>query len=352
MSEWFERVFLIEKKKKWTGALCFLGGIVSYLIAFLWDGDKTLEYDIALQLGNVLLCGGVLGLLTTVAQAMDIFKEDLEVVLSNHLCKDEYLKRRGDIEDLWKKVSKIIYGNRFETINDELLSAVKEYLPKDKVSYYYRYDVYTSVKWKDNDHGASGKLEVIDVVSFTLVAQSKEEFFHTIKVWTPIKDTNESKYDITEVKLDGKEIESKREEYDEINGEQWRRIEVRLRLAGKDEYPIRYKMTSVYNIKDDNMLGFSAEYIVSDLTVTLSLPKELSATFMSRGTLKEFGIGNSDGDGQLERKYDGIILPRQGYVFALQRKTEDEGKQTIPTPFTGLPRRVERPLVVTKSFKR
>lgn len=338
MDKWIKSIFPIESMKKYSAWFCVAFGVLSYLVAFIWTDNESKSHEIALQAGNVLLCGGVLGLLTTVAQSMGVFKEELAAVLSDHLYEDKCLENRKDIESLWRKVSTIVYGNRFKKINDDLLDAIKEYLPKEKVSYYYKYNIHTSVKWKHDDHGASGELEVTDVVSFTLAAKNKDEFCHPIKMWTPVKGSNDYRTEITEIKLDGEDIEGTDAECDETDGEQLHRIEKRLRLAGKTKYPIKYKRTSVYNIKNDNTLGFNAEYIVNDLTVSLSLPEELSATFVNCGTLKKFSIGNSDGDRQMERKYEGIILPKQGYVFALQHREHNNGQANNQTPQSGVSR--------------
>lgn len=90
-------------------------------------------------------------------------------------------------------------------------------------------------------------------------------------------------------------------------------------FARKYKYEIKYTREKTYNIDDDYYVGFRAKYIVNKLRVCLDLPNEIEAIFTCRGTQKDFeDVGNNVN--RIEKRYRGIVLPRQGYIFALKRK--------------------------------
>ena len=55
------------------------------------------------------------------------------------------------------------------------------------------------------------------------------------------------------------------------------------------------------------------------MTITLNLPDDLKATFICRGTPNDF-IKVKKEENTIEYMYKGLILQRQGYIFALHRK--------------------------------
>ena len=76
--------------------------------------------------------------------------------------------------------------------------------------------------------------------------------------------------------------------------------------------------TPIYNINEDYYIGFRAKYIVNRLRVCLDYPDDIDVIFTCRGTQLDFeDVNNSKR--RIEKKYKGIILPRQGYIFALQK---------------------------------
>ena len=95
--------------------------------------------------------------------------------------------------------------------------------------------------------------------------------------------------------------------------------EQQLTLQGNTKYEIKYTREKTYNINYDYYVGFRAKYIVNKLRVCLDLPNEIDAIFTCRGTQNEFD-DISNNDNRIEKKYRGLVLPRQGYIFALKRK--------------------------------
>ena len=297
-----------------TGAawLFLIVGISLYAVGFFLIDDKSVWSKIAIKVADVLVIGVVLGFITNAAQFIGIFKQDLQDIIYGK----EFIKQRKDLYPLWENLSKELFKNKFPTLHKELLKTVNGYFPKDDVSYYNDYEVHTSIEWMNKEKGI---MKVTDKVAFDLISETTDKIPYQIKTWTTIKDKQEYTNKITQITVNGnkpndiKYIGEKQDVEGSLCQEQ------QLFLQGFTKYEIKYTREKTYNINDDYYVGFRARYIVNKLRVCLDLPDEIDAIFTCRGTQNDFeDISNSNN--RIEKRYRGIVLPRQGYIFALKRK--------------------------------
>lgn len=298
-----------------TGAawLFLIIGLILYWIGFFYFDDSSLYSKISIKIADVLVIGVVLGFITNAAQFIGIFKQDLQDIIYGK----EFIKQRKDIYPLWENLSKELFKNKFPSLHKELLNTVNGYLPKDEVSYYNDYEIHTSIEWVDKDKGI---IKVTDKVSFDLISETTDEIKYPIKSWTKIKDRIHYTNSITQITVNGNKPTDIKYigERQDVEGSLCQ--EQQLSLQGFTKYEIKYTREKTYNIDDDYYVGFRAKYIVNKLRVCLDLPNEIEAIFTSRGTQKDFeDIINKNN--QIERRYRGIVLPRQGYIFSLKQKT-------------------------------
>lgn len=302
----------IKPLKPYTGIFCFVLGVVAYLIAFVWSEAGTTRYDIAMQAGNVLLSGGVLGLLLTMAHSMGIFRRDLEKVLYG----EEFLSKGTDLEGIWMSVSKKLCAREFPGIRDKLFKTIREYFPTDKC-YYENYERDTIIIWESEP---DGKVIVTQTITFTLKAENKSAFTHEIRVWTPVSD--ELRYNTTmgEISVDD-EIVNVEEKINRNLGDKGGVERVyEVPLKGKNQYKVIYRRRASYYLEDDCCEGLDAAYMIKNLNVSLTLPPELKAFFVNHGTLKGFESMRTNGNNMMKRRSKGIVLPHQGYVFVITRR--------------------------------
>lgn len=297
-----------------TGAawLFLILGIGIYIIGFFYIEENSIWNKIAIKVADVLVIGVVLGFITNAAQFIGIFKQDLQDIIYGK----EFIKQRKDIYPLWENLSKELFKNKFPTLHKKLLKTVNGYLPKDEVSYYDDYEVHTSLEWVNKEKGI---IKVTDSVSFNLISETKDEISYTIKTWTTIKDKQDYSNKITQITVNGVKPNIMKDMGEKKDTEGALCKETQLILQGKTKYEIKYTRVKTYNIEDDYYLGFRAKYIVNDLRVCLDLPNDLEATFTCRGTQKDFDDIKNNSN-RIEKKYRGIVLPRQGYIIVLKQK--------------------------------
>lgn len=284
-------------------------GIALYYLGYFQVDQQSIWKEILIKGADILIIGVILGYLSNAAQFLGIFKQDLQDIIYGK----EFIKQRKDIAPLWETVSKQMFKNKFPTIHKEFLKVINEYFPKDEVSYYNDYESHITIEWVSKE---TGIVHVTDNVSFELIADSEEGFEYPLKTWTKVKNRETYENKITELYVNN-EI-PKIEEVGEYKENEDICHEQKVKLKGSIKYEIRYIREKTYNINEDYYIGFRAKYIVNKLRVCLDLPDDIDAIFTCRGTQSDFDdVKNSKR--RIEKKYKSIILPRQGYIFALRK---------------------------------
>lgn len=304
-------MFSCKTIKKSVGIICAIVGFVCYIIAYAFLQKDTLAYDILLNIADVFIIGVVVGYLSSVAQWAGVFKKEIQDIVFGKKLVGE----RKDIEEVWSNVTKQILQNKFSDIHKDLLDAMKMNLPAvDEISYYEDYDSDIVVDWIDKDNGI---IESVETMTFFLISETEKEITLPLKTFT-IGDALKCTVSNPEITVDGKAptIEHKKQMKNE-NGELVDLSNVRLK--GSRRYQVRYVRKKKYNLNNDYFIGLKSQYLIHDLSVSLTLPDGLDATFIERGTNISFIKVKKDKH-NIKMKLKGVIFPKQGYIFALSKQ--------------------------------
>lgn len=293
--------------------LLIIGGILYSIVFFAYELDSPSVWkQIFLKLADVLVIGGVLGFMANASRFLGIFKQDLQDIIYGK----EFLDQRKDIYTVWENLSKKLFKNKFPVIHKDLLKAINDYLPQDEVSYYNDHEAHTNIEWADREKGI---IRVTEDITFDLISETDKAIPYPIKTWTINSKVADYKNDITSITVNGVSATNSLSIKKESKDGDYICSERTLTLKGSTKYSIKYSIVKEYNIREDYYIGFRAKYIVKDLRVSLDLPDDLEATFVCRGTQKDFETINNSKK-RIEKRYRGIILPRQGYIFVLKEK--------------------------------
>lgn len=285
-------------------------GVGLYALGYFGMEKTSIWREVVIKIGDVLVIGVVLGYLSNAAQFLGVFKKDLQ----NIIYGKEFVGQRKDLYQIWETISKHMFKNKFPTIHKDFLNVINGYFPQDEVSFYNDYEQNTTIEWKDKERGI---IKVTDVVSFDLIAETEEKFKYPLKTWTKVKNKETYTNNLSNLLVNKKKpsIET-RDEFEE-EGDICQ--EIYVTLQGATKYEIKYTREKTYNIDEDYYIGFRAKYIVNNFRVCLDYPDDIEVIFTCRGTQKDFEDVRCT-KRRIEKKYKGIILPRQGYIFALRRK--------------------------------
>lgn len=131
-----------------TGLFLFLSCIFDW---FDLEGSHKVWFKLMEKAGDLILISSIISFLIDSAEYLGIFKRELEDVLYD----TKFLKKRNDIEDIWMKVSKVLFQSKFPNISTGLMCAVKNYYSPDenlKLNYYNDYRNIYTVKYDDENH--------------------------------------------------------------------------------------------------------------------------------------------------------------------------------------------------------
>jgi len=313
---------LLSYKHFRSGAawIIFVIGVGLYACGFALMNKDDIWREVVIKIADVLIIGVILGYLSNAAQFLGLFKQDLQDIIYGK----EFLKQRKDISPLWETVSKQMFKNKFPVIHKDFLKVIKDYFPQNEVSFYNSYEVRTTIEWLDRERGI---IKVTDITTLELIAETEDKFVYSLKTWTIVnnnKEFNEPK--IEELLVNNKTVDKvvSKNEYDDSDNN--RCHEYLVPLEGATKYEIQYMREKIYNINEDYYIGFRAKYIVNSLRVCLDFPDDIDAIFICRGTPEDFETVKSakNAKNRIEKRYKGIILPRQGYIFALRTKKHED----------------------------
>lgn len=292
-------------------------GVIAYFIGYFLLPHNSISKEIVIKLADIFVIGVVIGYLTNAAQFLGVFKKDLQDIIY----AKEFVNKRKDLPELWDCISKEMFKNKFSSIHNQFLQVMKWYFPTNEVSYYDDYNVYTTISWVDKEKGI---VKVEDSISFYLISESKDKFVYPMKSWllaAPGKDPQSSISEITINEESYQNISTPEPYKDPKTG--YICQEFNVTLQGSTRYSVKYQREQEYNINDDYYIGFRSLYILNGMKVCLDLPENINATFLERGTQNQFETIKKSKN-RIEMKYKGIVLPKQGYIFALQTTTITE----------------------------
>lgn len=289
-------------------------GILFYCFGYFYIDSTSCWREVVIKIADVLVIGVILGYLSNAAQFLGIFKQDLQDIIYGK----DFVKKRKDLYPLWETLSKELFKNKFPSIHKALLNVINNYFPKDEISYYNDYERHTTIEWINKDKGI---IKVTDYISFELIADSTDSFLYPIKTWTRVINDEVYQDKMIEFLVNRSCIEI--EESNSVKYKDEICLEQKIKLEGSTKYEIQYTREKIYNINEDYYIGFRANYIVNKLRVYLNLPEDIEAMFICRGTQYDFEDVKTHSTKQIDKKYKGIILPRQGYVFALCKKSQN-----------------------------
>lgn len=291
-------------------------GILGYLLAYsnVLKVDKNTN-DIIIKFADVLVIGGFVGFLTNSAQFFGLYKNELEKIIFS----TEYISTKNNVGEMWRKISKIMFEEKFHNISEDLFNIIEQhYICKEEYSYYDNYRIITDVKWNDNK---KEYINVVDNINFNLVTEKKGDIEISFSTWmSGIKSLDDdSNYKCEfKCKINNKDCVGKREYKQEENACLIIDTITIHNSKEKNIYDVNIRRERQYKFELDYDISFRCKFIIKDMAITLNLPSDIKASFICRGTPNNF-IKVKDNQTNKEYLYKGLILQRQGYIFALHK---------------------------------
>lgn len=257
---------------------------------------------------ELLIVGVLFSFIANAGLFSNVFNRELQ----NIIYGNKFIGKRADLEIVWGNLSQKLCGDKFKNISIDLLNTIKSYFPTDAVSYFDNYNIELKVEWIDK---RSGQIRVTQDIHTQIIAETPERFPSPFKSTTP--KGCDCKVRVIELTVNGKSVKQDTIKEQNGNGETIHRHD--LEFEGKLQYDVNFIRERTYSVYKDNFIGFQASHIINRMSVRLTLPEGITADFLSRGTLGDFSNVRQTIN-SFEKRYDGIILPNQGYIIILKTK--------------------------------
>ncbi|WP_313806161.1 hypothetical protein [Flavobacterium sp.] len=270
--------------------------------------------NILQKIGFVGLTSGVFASVLKSIQFTGLFQEELTKIISG----TEFLNNRKDLPDLWKKISKSIYAQKFPEISDLLEDRIlTTYFPMDRN--HYNEDLIVSIVIHDiNDDFIINYTQTIEYNA--ILDNEKNESYivytDTIKDEQKVTEKNE----LLSFKVDGIEID--KEKCRTVKEEEGKIKYIhRVPISGKKKFKVFLKVKNTYSLKGENVKLLRFNTITKNVDVTVSYNKDIDVSFFNVGVVNDFEPIHTDMLNTLSRRHrDDLILPRQGFGLSFNKR--------------------------------
>lgn len=286
-------------------------GVILFIVYYFYKGFDWL--DLCRTVAEFIIIGGILSAITNSDLFMKIFRDELLDIIY----EGKYLENVKDLKSIWRRTSNILFNSKFPKITDPLLEVIHEhYLPIKEIMYNENYEYVINITWIDKK---KNHIKVSQSLSSTLITDTKNKFeFITESAMIPDHKNSDNNIEDACYVVNGVEVNvrEKNNYYDEVFG--FLKKDFVIDLEGSDKYAITKKFNTTTDIDIDPYIGFHARNLTYNLRLKVHKPKDIYITFVQRGTIKKY-IPIENLDSYIEFKYEGLILPEQGFILIMKK---------------------------------
>lgn len=282
------------------------------------------------DLGQALLGGGVLALLLNSAQFYGVYKTAMSEVMAN----EAYLKKRNDLERIWKSVTGFLTDQKFpDLVEDVHTDVLGKYLPREKEDYYYEnYKRVSIVEWDDEEPDRLKVTEEIELDIVPATASKNIKYVYQFSQSSGSGALPDCSIDLSHEEIaiddviyikDNKEVADFVEQAT-VHSDPGKN-ECIITLEGKERYRLRRRTIRKFNpASDPYQRIFSLRFVRNTTIIVKCIPSNVRVRFMSLGTVRDFdrvvkeSMEHITRRGDIIRHYPKLLFPRQGYALIFQ----------------------------------
>lgn len=308
-------------------------GLIVFARAHLSSESDTFWPSLLQDVGMAFLAGGIFAVVLKSLQFLGIYQK----AISDVMTADQFLRIRNDLPDVWKRATSIITGARFSELSEQIYTdLLKTYLPSEEDYYYEDYTRTCKVDWKENSQHI---LSMEEDAQWAVIPTSKNdkitlEFSFSPSDGSPSIPKAQLALVVEWLKIDGEDYVLSNQPVDEnkvrINRDRDGHFHCEVDLKGKEKYTIHRRIhREFYPYYDPYQRCFSMRFIKGARIIVQCLPDDLRVRFLALGTPHEFkrrineGFEAEERRGDINREYDKLLFPNQGYALVFQEISED-----------------------------
>jgi len=294
-------------------------GFIIYSIGYfnVFDLPYKWIYDFAKTGGSIFMSSAVFMGIVKSYQFTGIFKEELRKVIF----AEDYLKKRTDIDDIWKNLTLQLCKQKFKRISNKLQKIVKKYYLPIEDEYYYK-DTKLNVEIEHHPNKA-GYINVVEEFKTTIIIEDSEkiDYLYTSSIPFPNEETPTTYFKLSELTLNETNVEwEKGKELKEssTNNILSNKFHKELKCdKEKKEYVVYRKTEKCYALSENPYMGRTASALYENYNVHFTYPKDMGFDWLGMGVLGKWKIKRSENSvcKTLKANYDGLMFKNQGFLL-------------------------------------
>src|SRR5690242_8043843 len=114
----------LTTKEYWINAIPLMAvfaGIISLLVGYTGEFENPHWNEFFKVVGTTILASGIFSFMVKYAMFAKIFKSELNEIIY----ESKYLEQQKNILDIWERVSKVVFKNKFPKISKDIINDVK-----------------------------------------------------------------------------------------------------------------------------------------------------------------------------------------------------------------------------------
>ena len=303
------------------------------MVAAIHVAPATPIHQLLLSAGTAILGAGVFSGVVKSA----LFSEIYEKALSNVVYGESFLEKRGDLPQVWERVSEALCQRRFPELAPHIHSSIlRSYLPQNTPYYLKDFVLHEEVDWDDRE---AHTIKARTTLSYTVVPYIYGEKVELPFASRKLAGTAKTVEKLLELNVNGVDhsdefITPYNGDAPPATGQDWVNHHT-LTLEGKSEYRYKRVLERTFSILEDPILKqLSKHFILNPEVRVRCIPDDLRVYFESMGTQHDFQPVGGNGkrlahpsrSGDFDFRYNGIVFPRQGFLLVYSMLKLDGAK--------------------------
>ena len=287
--------------------------LILMLISYLDLVSNSKLTGIIEKASLAMLSSGIFAAVLKSLQFQGLFKEEINKVING----TDFLKKRKDLPDIWRVISKEIYKSKFPLITQFLENRILETYFPTETEYYYK-DYYVTINIEDISEDMV--ITYSQTCKYTVVLDSNLDKSELI-LESKIDQEGEEAAIINDLEFFFVNEEDKTpKEEDKLTIENNKRSQYTIPIAGKGDIKIHSKYNRKYSLKGENYKLFRLKYFTQNMEVVINHPENVSVSFFNIGLVNKFESQHVGIKNTISRTHkNDLILPHQGFGMSFER---------------------------------
>lgn len=288
-------------------------GIIFIAIYFANSPPRNIYIEIIGTIGKTILGSGVFLAILKSIQFSGVFEDELRKIIYS----DDVLRKRNDIHDIWKKVTRAIYQSAFPLITTKLEDVIQRKLLSQKLNYYHK-DVHViyEINKFDEEH-----FELIESQNFIIISNGDSFTFELTNEFIKLNDSTDlSKFEICELLINNESFLDniiKSEEISLEDNQIGSNIDCSINLNGSKEYHVKKVTKTLHTNKLNGYWKYEIGRITESFTIDIRNNGlyELDLIPMGNNTeLKKIFVSSTL---NINKHYD-LMIPGDGFILLIK----------------------------------